>query len=228
MKLSLKDNQVVLLTASVLALYDFFTIPLYSFIITSIFAAVIYNLTKSTFLIAFVYFIPQIVRITNILLGNTESFTSSQNDITNRIKHMSSKHSASLGPNLNPETPTVEYFNDAKEVAKRNEELRNKNALPQVKEVSGIIDTTMPSGIYPIEGTPSYPNFMKESFIGAPSTTNTRIQTVPEEEVPAVGTFKNSLKPTAAVEGFDDESVNTALQRNANSSALRSSNIKSV
>jgi hypothetical protein len=49
-----------------------------------------------------------------------------------------------------------------------------------------------------------------------------------EEEVPAVGTVKNSPKPTSAVEGFDDESINTALQRNANSSALRSSNIKSV
>lgn len=228
MKLSLKDNQVVLLLATVLALYDFFTVPFYSFIVTCIFAAVIYYLTNSTFLVAFVYFIPQIIRISNILLGKTESFTNPQEEISTRLKRMSSKYNSTLGPNLNPETPTVEYFNDAKEVAKRNEDLRNKNALPEVKEVSGIIDATLPSGTYPIEGTPSYPNFMKESFIGAPSTTNARIQTVPEEEVPAVGTFKNSLKPTAAVEGFDDESVNTALQRNANSSALRSSNIKSV
>ena len=228
MKLALKDNQVVLLLATVLALYDFFTVPFYSFLVTCVFAIAIYYLTRSTFLVAFVYFIPQIIRLSNILIGNKDAFTNPQEEITDRLKRMSSKYNSSLGPNLNPETPTVEYFNDAKEVAKRNEDLRKNNALPPVKEVSGIVDATMGSGNYPIEGLPSYPNFMKESFVGAPSTTNARIQTVPEEDIPAVGTVKNAPKPTAAVEGFDDESINTALQRNANSSALRSSNIKSV
>jgi len=224
---ALKENQVVLLVATVLALYDFFTVPFNSFLVTSVFAAVIYYLTNSTLLIAFVYFIPQIIRISNILMGK-ESFTNPQEQITERLKHMDGKFKSTQGPNLNPETPTVEYFNDAIEISKRNEELRNKNALPPVKEVSGIIDPSLPSETYPIEGTPSYPNFMKESFIGVPSNTNTRIQTVPEEELPAVGTMENELKPTATVEPFDDESVNTALQRNANNSALHSSNIKSV
>jgi hypothetical protein len=224
---ALKENQVVLLVATVLGLYDFFTVSFNSFLITSLFALVIYYITSSVFLIAFVYFIPQIIRISNVLMGK-ESFTNPQEQITERLKHMDSKFKSAQGPNLNPETPTVEYFNDAKEISKRNEDLRNKNALPAVKEVSGVIDPSLPSGIYPIEGTPSYPNFMKESFIGVPSNTNTRIQTVPEEEVAAVGTMENKLKPTSSVEPFDDESVNTALQRNANNSALHSSNIKSV
>jgi len=227
MKLALKENQVVLLVATVLGLYDFFTISFNSFLITSVFAAVIYYLTNAVFLIAFVYFIPQIIRISNVVL-NKESFKNPQELITERINHANAKFKAAQGPNLNPETPTLEYFNDAKEISKRNEDLRNKNALAPVKEVSGIVDIDMPSGTYPIEGTPSYPNFMKESFIGVPSNTNTRIPTVPEEELPAIGTMENQLKSTAAVESYDDESINTALQRNANNSALHSSNIKSV
>jgi len=225
---SLKENQVVLLLATVLALYDFFTVPFNSFLVTSVFAAVIYYLTNSTFLIAFVYFIPQIIRLSNVLMGNTDAFTNPQEQITERLRHMDAKFKSTQGPNLNPETPTVEYFNDAKEISKRNEDLRNKNALAPVKEVSGVVDPSLPSGIYPIEGTPSYPNFMKESFIGVPSNTNTRIPTLPEEELPAVGTMENQLKATSTVEPYDDESVNTALQRNANNSALHSSNIKSV
>jgi len=225
---ALKENQVVLLVATVLGLYDFFTVSFNSFLITSLFALVIYYITSSVFLIAFVYFIPQIIRISNLLMGNTDAFTNPQEQITERLKHMDSKFKSAQGPNLNPETPTVEYFNDAKEISKRNEDLRNKNALPPVKEVSGIIDPSLPSGVYPIEGTPSYPNFMKESFIGVPSNTNTRIQTVPEEEVPVVGTMENQLKQTSTVEPFDDESVNTALQRNPNNSSLAPSNIRSV
>jgi hypothetical protein len=220
MKSVLKENEVVMLVATVLGLYDLFTIPFNSFLIASLFAAVIFHLTKSLFLVAFVYFIPQIIRISNILIiNNKDSFKNRQEIITENIKHMEAKEEIKEEEAEKAKTPTVEYFNSPNEISKRINDFKKNSPQAKELEVSGFVD---------IEGTSSYPNFIKESFIGSPSDKNTRIETVPEEDVPRSGTIENKLKPTVSVEPFDDESVNRALQRNANSSALHSSNIKSL
>lgn len=225
MKYSVKENQIVLSVAAVLALYDFFTLPFHSFFVASVFAFVLYYISKSVFIVAFVYFVPQLIQITNVVLGKKEGMTDSTKNITERIKTMKSKYSQ--GENLNPETPTKEYFVDAKEVSERNIDLRKKNKLPQVEEVLGVVDITMPSGTYPIQGEPSYPGFMKEGFMGTELNAPERIETVAEESVKPVGTFETNPRPSNVVEAYDDESINTALTRNVNSS-LSPSNMKSV
>lgn len=225
MRTSLKESQVISMVTAVIALYGFFTLPFTSFAISAVFALAIYYLTQSIILVAFVFFLPQVIKIVNTLLGAKEGMTDT-NEISNRIKTMTSKYSR--GTNLNPETPTKEYFTDAAEVSKRNIQLRNEHMLPKVNEVSGVVDISVPSGTYPIEGTPSYPGFLKEAFMGTNVATNQRIETIPEETLPAVGTVETALRANNTVEGYDDESVNTALVRNMNTQSLAPSNMKSV
>jgi hypothetical protein len=225
MAYSLKENQIVLSVAVVLGLYDFFTLPFNSFLISCIFAGSLFFITKSVFIIAFVFFIPQIIRISNMLLGRNENMTDLPTNVTNRIKSMKSKYDS--GENLNPETPTKEYFTNAEEISQRNIDIRNKNTVAKVNEVSGVVDIDMPSGTYPIEGNPSYPNFMNEGFMGTNINMNNRIETIPEEEISAVGTVDKNPRANNVVESYDDESVNTALARNSNTN-FDSSNMKSV
>jgi hypothetical protein len=224
MAYSLKENQIVLAVAVVLALYDFFTLPFNSFLVSCIFAATLYYITKSVFIIAFVFFIPQLIHISNKVIGNSEGMTNSPKEVSERIRSMTSKYSR--GENLNPETPTKEYFTNATEVSQRVSELK-KHAVPKTETVSGVVDISMPSGTYPIEGNPSYPGFMREGFMGTNVNTMNRIETVPEEEVPPVGTIDKNPRANNVVEPFDDESVNTALIRNS-STNLAPSNMKSV
>ena len=225
MAYSLKENQIVLSIAVALALYDFFSLPFASFLVSCVFAATLFFITKSIFIVAFIFFIPQIIRISNVLLGHKEKMTDLPTNVANRIKSMKAKYDS--GENLNPETPTKENFTNAQEVSQRNIDIRNKNNLAKVNEVSGVVDVTMPSGTYPIEGNPSYPNFMSEGFMGTNINTNNRIETIPEEEISAVGTMENNPRANNVVESYDDESVNAALARNSNTK-FASSNMKSV
>jgi hypothetical protein len=225
MTYSLKENQIVLAVAVVLGLYDFFTLPFNSFLVSCIFAGSLYYITKSTFIVAFVFFIPQLIHISNRILYNNEGMTNSPNEITDRIKSMNNKFSR--GENLNPETPTKEYFTDAKEISERVSGLRARNSSSKVDEVSGLVDISMPSGTYPIEGNPSYPGFMREGFMGTNINTNNRIETVSEEEIKPVGTIESNLRPNNVIESYDDESLKTALARNS-SANLGPSNMKSV
>jgi hypothetical protein len=225
MTYSLKENQIVLAVAVVLGLYDFFTLPFNSFLVSCIFAGSLYYITKSTFIVAFVFFIPQLIHISNRILYNNEGMTNSPNEITDRIKSMNNKFSR--GENLNPETPTKEYFTDAKEISERVSGLRARNSSSKVDEVSGLVDISMPSGTYPIEGNPSYPGFMREEFMGTNINTNNRIETVSEEEIKPVGTIESNLRPNNVIESYDDESLKTALARNS-SANLGPSNMKSV
>ena len=221
----MKENQIIMIVTAVLALYDFFSVPFSSFLVTCVFALVIYYLTNSMFLLAFVFFVPQVIKMTNTILGRKENMTDTPKEISERLQNISKKFSR--GVNLNPETPTKEYFTDAKEVSQRNIEIRNKNILPHVKEVEGVVDTSMPSGVYPIEGDPSYPNFMKEGFMGTNINASNRIETVPEETVPAVGTVEATVRANNVIEPYDDVSVNTALAKNSSNIPI-SSNMKSV
>ena len=225
MAYSLKENQIVLSVAVVLGLYDFFTLPFNSFLISCVFAGTLFFITKSLFIVAFVFFIPQIIRTSNVLLGHNENMTDLPANVSNRIKSMKAKYDS--GENLNPETPTKEYFTNVEEISQRNIDIRNKNTLEKVNEVSGIVDIEMPSETYTIEGNPSYPDFMREGFMGTNINMNHRIETVPEEEISAVGTVDKNPRANNVVEGYDDESVNTALARNSNTK-FDSSNMKSV
>lgn len=225
MKYSLKENQIILAVTVALGLYDFFTIPFNSFLVASIFALVLYYITKSLFIVAFIYFIPQLIHISNKILKCDEGMANSQEEVTDRIKSMTNKYNR--GENLNPETPTKEYFTDANEVSQRVSDIRNKNALPKVSEVSGLVDTDVPSETYPIEGNPSYPGFMREGFMGTNLSNNNRIETVPEEEIPANGTVETPMRANSVIEPYDDLSLNTALARNS-SSKLSLGDMKSV
>lgn len=225
MRYSLKENQIILAVAVVLGLYDFFTIPFNSFLVASIFAVTLYYLTNSVFIIAFVYFIPQLIHISNKVLGHSEGMVNSQSEVTDRIKSMTNKYNR--GENLNPETPTKEYFTDAKEVSQRVSDIRNKNALPKVGEVSGLVDIEVPSEEYPIEGNPSYPGFMREGFMGTTLNSSNRIETVPEEDIPANGTVEKPMRANSVIEPYDDLSLDTALARTS-SSKLSLANMKSV
>jgi len=216
MKISLKEDKIVLVVASVLALYNFFNIPFYSFLVTTIFAGVIYYLTGSTFLVVFVYTIPQIIKLSNTLLSNNsvvrDNFTNVDN-ITNFIKTQQEKK--------------TEGFNNLKEVSERVEKLK-ATTMEKIDTPSGLVDPSLPSGVYPIEGTPSYPNFMKTTK-GVAVNTNTRIQTINESDMPVGDLVDRNPKQNPYIATYDDLSIDTALARTTNNnSMINGSTMKSV
>jgi len=226
MKFSAKENSILFVLAAVIALYDFFNIPFNSFLITTVFAIALYGFTKSPFFIAFIFLVPQFIKVINMLLGVREKMTDTPQNISSRLNSIKGKYSQ--GVNLNPETPTKEYFQDAKSVSDRVENVMKNNAIKKPSEVSGIVDISQPSGVYPIEGTPSYPNFMEATMGGVEINENTRIPTVPENSIPAVGTIQNNLLDRPYISTYDDISVSLALKRTTNDvPLLTASNLKS-
>lgn len=205
MAYSLKENQILLGITVILGLYDFVTLPFKSFLITCICATVLYITTQSMFILAFIFCIPQLIHLSNTLIHGKEGMTNSQKDITQRIESMNRK--------FNHETPTQETFTNATEVSERVSQLK-KHGVP-----NSNTDT--------IEGNFSQSGFMREEFMGTQLHAKNRIETVPEEDIPVIGTVEKNPRPNHVVEPFDDESVNTALLRNASRNPV-SSNMKSV
>ena len=58
MKFTSKEENILVVIGSTIALYDFFTIPFNSFLITTAFAALLFYLTRSPFMVTFVYVVP--------------------------------------------------------------------------------------------------------------------------------------------------------------------------
>ena len=233
MKFSTQETKILFILSAIIGLYDFFNIPFTSFLITSVFAGLLYGFTKSPYFIAFVYLVPQFIKLINFLLGKKEKFQDA-NAISNRIKtnfKLNNNTQYNTGVNLNPETPTKEYFQNANSVSQRVEKIMKDNSIKKPNQVSGLVDISEPSSVYPIQGMPSYPNFMEETakISGSDLTTNTRINTVPESSMPMIGTVENKMMDRPYISTYDDISVSTALKRTTNDNPLLyASNLKSV
>ena len=209
MKFSSKEEQILFVVTALIGLNDFFTLSFNSFLITLIFAALLYTLTESLYFIALVLLVPQFIRLVNKALNMKEGIMNPQ-EVSKRLEALKAKES----------------FNNPNEVSQRVENLLNTK-VDKIKEVSGIVDISQPSGVYPIEGNQSYPNFSEETM-GTPVSTNTHIYTVTESAVPAMGILDSFPKQNPYVPNYDDLSINVALARTTNTPSINSSNIKGV
>ena len=217
MKFLPKENQVLLIITIVLGLIDFFSIPFYSLLVTAVFGIVLFAVSKSLFLLALVFMTPLLIQLINRILGVKQGFAN-PTEIANRLKEIKGKYSQ--GENLNPETPTKEYFTDLLEVSKRVEDINSKNKQPKVKEVSAIVDTSLPTGPL-VQGLNATPAFMEQfENLGTNIETNTRIYTPSESTVPTVGTIDKYPVQHPAIEKLDDAGVNTALMRTTTNNNL--------
>ena len=187
-------------------------LSLNSFLVTSSFAALLFYLTRSPFMVTLVYIVPQFIGILNKLMGvKTEKFTNA-NEITNRIKNMKNGNKQ-------------EAFANLTEVSNRVEQIKKEHNLPRVNEVSGLVD----NDVEPIVGNPSLPTFMQEfENLGTNVQTNNRIYTPSESSVRATGTLNNFPRNNIHVPVIDDVSINTALSKTTNNNSLEASNLKSV
>ena len=228
MKLTTLEFKILMFVAPLIGVYDFFTLTLQTLIITSVCTVATFLFSKSLFLVTLVLLVPQFLRFVNIFTGVKETM-GNPDEISQRVEALKKKYSQ--GVNLNPETMTNmnkvnEKFTNALDISARVEELKKKG-LPKVQKVSGIVDTAMPSEIYPIQGNPSYPNFMEETM-GTALNSNTNIHTTNENSIPAVGTM-NSYPKESSYMTYDDVSISSALARTlTNPSGFNGSTIKSV
>jgi len=208
MKSIINEGQVVNLLMVGFTLFDFFTLPFNSFIITLVFALVLYGVTKSQVMLVSVLTIPQLIRFVNsIMNGKKESFmpTNAQ-EVVENVRKMKEKK---------------ESFVDLKEVSDRVIKMKE---VPQAKveQISGLVDkdAVMPS----LDSISFLEQFENRTNLNE----NVRINTIPESAVPAVGTMENNTRPVSTVEPFDDQSLNTALVRSMNNMKPTSSNIESI
>uniref|UniRef100_A0A6C0D6Y6 Uncharacterized protein n=1 Tax=viral metagenome TaxID=1070528 RepID=A0A6C0D6Y6_9ZZZZ len=213
MKFTSKEDNVLVVIGSTVALYDFFTIPFNSFLITTTFAGLLFYLTRSPFIVTFVYIVPQFINILNYLMGNSSKKEKFMNvnptEISARIQKMKSGYKQ-------------EPFTNLTEVSNRVQAIKKEHVLPRVKEVSGVVDE-------PVLGNASIPTFMAEfENLGMNVETNTRIYTPTESSVPASGTQNNFPRNNIHVPVIDDISINTALAKTTTNNSTNSSNLKSV
>ena len=218
MKFHSKEEKILLVVTVILGLVDFFTIPFYSLLVTLVFGIILYFLTNSMFLIALVLLTPQLIQGINKIFGIKQGFTVNPTEIATRVGDMSKKYAASKGVNLNPETPTKsqpfvdEYFTDLLEISKRVENINKPT--PKVKDVSAVVDTTLPTRSLMVQGTNGTPAFMEQfENLGTDIQTNTRIFTPNEPSVPATGTVENYPIQHPAIDKIDTDGINTALMR---------------
>lgn len=210
MKFNSKEEQILFMVAAILGLHDFFTLPFNSFVITLIFAVVLFYISESLFMLALVLLVPQVIHTFNKIMGIEERMTN-PNEISERI--------------VNMKKALPESFTDLNEISQRVESMK-KVDQPKA-EVSGVVDESLPSGTYPLEGTLSYPKFNEET-IGTSVDTHTGIHTVSEASVPVVGTLNSLPKQNPYVPKFDEIGLSTALAQSSGNTHLNASNIKAV
>ena len=210
MKFSSKEEKILVAIGSTFALYDFFTIPFNSFLITTAFAAMLFYLTKSPFIVTLVYIIPQFINVLNTIMGNNkkEKFTN-VNEISGRIQKIKSAYKQEPFTNLN-------------EISNRVQLIKKENTQNKENKVSGVVDE-------PVLGNPSVPSFMEQfENMGVNVGTNTRIYTPSESSVPASGTQNNFPRNNIHIPVIDDVSINTALAKTTSNNSTNPSNLKSV
>ena len=211
MKFTLKEEKTLMIIASVVGLYDFFSIPFNSFLITLSFAGLFFFFTQSPFFVALVFLVPQFIRMLNFMMGKKENFKNA-NEISNRIQTMKTNYKQ-------------EAFTNPLEISNRVENMKKNQGLPKVNNIAGLVN----SDVDTIVGNQTVPLFMEQfENIGTNVSQNTRIFTPSESSVPAVGTLNNFPRNAVANSTVDSESVNTALAKNTNNNSITSSNLKSV
>jgi hypothetical protein len=189
--------------------YDLVSLPFNTFVITIVITGVTYAFTKEPTLALIVLFAPQLIRLMNaIILGNKETFVpTNPEQVVETVKNMKKNNS--------------ESFTNAQEISERVIGLQKTTKIPKNEEVSGVEDDG-------IQGTMSAVKFLEQFENLTELNQNQRIYTVNETTIPAMPTIENKSRPTAAVEGFDESSLNTALIRSTNSNKPVSSNIESI
>lgn len=187
--------------------YNLISLPFTSFVITIVIAGVTYAFTKEPKLSLTVLFVPQLIRLLNaVIMGKKETFVATDpQQVIQTVKSLQKK----------------ETFTNPQEISERVIGLQKESKLQKNEEVSGVEDDG-------IEGTMSALKFLEQFENLTGLNENQRIHTVNETAVPAMPTIENKTRPTAAVEGFDNTSINTALIRSTNSTKPTSSNIESV
>ena len=182
--------------------YDLVTLPFNSFIITLVFATIGFMLTKSLLFTASVFVVPQLIRLMNIILLNkNESFVpKNPEEVINSVKQFK-------------QAKPTEAFNNPNEIIERVKSLQNEPKEEDKDELEGTVDSL---------------KFLEQFDNLTGVNENQRIHTVNETAIPAMPTIMNTNRPTAAVEAFDNTSLNTALIRSTNTNTPVSSNINSI
>ena len=209
MKLPVKEVQILNFLTVAVALYDYFTIPFNSFLITLLLGIVLFSFTKSQILFVCVLLAPQFIRFVNgVILGKKEKFmVTNPQEVVENLKKM--------------KKPT-ESFANLKEVSDRVVNLKHESKVPPVEKLSALVDST------PIMPSIDSIAFLEQFENRTDLTENTRIMTIPESAVPAIGSVEKNARVMAAVEPYDVETVNTALVRSTNSARPVSSELESI
>jgi len=197
MKFSSKEQHLLLIISVVIGLYDFFSIPFTSFIVTCIFAGILYYLTSSMYFVALCALVPQFIRLLNFVMNKKESFVATDpqqvmNAVRKQLENQGNK----------------ELFTNAAEVSQRVQELRNNKVKP-VESTAGLVDISVPSSEIPIEGNPSTPSFMEQFQNGTSVDTNTRIYTGGQDTI--ISNERPQPRNSVLVEKFDMDGLGNAL-----------------
>jgi hypothetical protein len=182
--------------------YNLISLPFNSFIITLVIATLAFISTKSLLFTASVFVVPQLIRLMNIILLNkNESFVpKNPEEVINTVKKFK-------------ENKSTEAFNNPNEIIDRVKSLQNEPKEEDKDELEGTVDSL---------------KFLEQFDNLTEVNENQRIYTVNETAIPAMPTIMNKNRPTAAVEPFDNTSLNTALVKSTNSNKPVSSNINSI
>ena len=211
MKFTQKEEYTLMIIGSVFALYDFFSLPFKSFLITISFATLLFFFTKSFYFIAFIFLVPQLIRVLNYMMGKKENFTNPK-EISKRIQNMTQGYKQ-------------EPFTNPQEISQRVESMKKKELLPKVEHISGLVNSDVDS----IVGNPVLPLFMEQfENLGTNVNESSRIFTPTESSVPAVGTMDNMPRNAIGNTTVDTNSINTALAKTSNNNSVAPSNLKSV
>ena len=183
-----------------IAAYNLITLPFNSFIITLVIATIAFMATKSLLFTASVLMVPQLIRLMNtLLLSKKETFIpTNPQEVINSVKQFK-------------EAKPTEAFNNPTEIIDRVSSLEKEEDKDDE-----------------LEGTTDSLKFLEQFENLSGVSENQRIHTVNETAVPAIPTIMNKNRPTAAVEPFDNTSLNTALIKSTNSNKPVSSNINSI
>ena len=208
MKLPVKEVQILNFLSVAVTLYNFFTLPFNSFIISLIIAIAFYLFTKSQVLFVSLIIVPQFLRFVNGLIsGKKENFmTATPQEVVENLKKM--------------KKPTEPFVN-LKEVSDRVINLKKDSKVPPVEKLSALVDASIMPTVDSIA-------FLEQFENRTDLNENTRIMTIPENAVPSVGTVEKNARAMVAVEPFDAEAVNTALVPSTNTKKPISSELESI
>ena len=214
MKFSSKEQRTLLVISAVVGAYDFFSLPFTSFIITALFAGMLYFLTSSLYIVALCALVPQFIRIVNYFMNKKENFVANDpNQITEALIKQLKKHN------------NKELFRNPTEISNRVQQMKNDKKESSVQNLAGLVDISVPSSEISIQANPSIPSFMEEFQNATPLDINTHIDTVAESSVPLPSNERPVPRNNIFVEQFDAPAVGDALIPTTNS---RPQNLKGL